>query len=234
MNGQDDANKYNNSSTPSLDEPSLNHDELDKCSDEDNSSNSSSSSCSNSHTSDNAPKEQPLANRETRKVWIWKLIVLAVLLLSAVVTALATHIYIQNSDTQQFEQVFASSARKVLEAVDQSLETTLASMDGLAVSIVSHARNDNQIWPEVLVPDFAMRAAKMLTLTEALWVAMLPLVTTETRQEWERFAATHDQWLNESVHLQESYNLYHGPLDYATGHIDKIWGDFGDIEYGVE
>jgi hypothetical protein len=207
---------------------------LDSSDGEDSSDDSSSSSSSSSHTNDTTAKERPLANRETREVWIWKLTLLAVLSLSAIVTALAVHMYIQINDTQEFENDFASSAQKVLEAVDQSLETTLVSMDGLAVAIVSHARNTSQIWPEVVVPDFAMRAAKMMTLTDAIWVAVLPLVTTETRENWELFAKTHDQWLNESVHLQETYNLFHGPLDDATGHVEKVWGDFGDIEYGVE
>ena len=214
-----------------LDDPSLSlAAAMSESHDDDDSDRSSDGASSN----DDAPKEKPLAKRETRKVTLWKLTVLSVLLISAFVTAAATYIFINNSANAEFEKIFKSSGGKVLEAVGKSLEQTLKSLDSFAVAAVSHAHNTNQTWPFVTVPDFAMRAAKMISLSNVVFVSILPLVSNQTREEWERFAATHDQWLNESVHLQEQYDLFHGPLMYALGHIDVIWGDFGDIDYGIE
>jgi hypothetical protein len=214
-----------------LDDPSLSLAAAISESHDDDDSDRSSDGASGNY---DVPKEKPLAKQETRKVTLWKLTVLSVLLISAFFTAAATYIFIKNSENAQFEKIFESSASKVLEAVGKSLEKTLKSLDSFAVAIVSHAHNTNQTWPFVAVPDFAIRAAKMISLSNAVFISILPLVSNQTREEWERFAATHDQWLNESVHLQERYDLFHGPLMYALGHIDVIWGDFGDIDYSVE
>ena len=175
-----------------------------------------------------------LARRETRAVTQLKVIVMVVLVLFAIGTATLTYVYIRNTETAQFQQGYQSSAHKVVEAIRKSLMRTLVSLDNLAVSTVSHARSTNQPWPTVTVPDFAIRAAKMMSLCDAVFVALLPRVTSSTREEWENFAATHDQWLNESVHLQANYDLFHGPIEYTTKHIDEIWGDFGVIESSVE
>ena len=183
---------------------------------------------------DHKETENPLAKRETRAVTRLKVIVMMVLLLCAVGTATLTYFYIHNSENAQFQQGYENSAHKLLEAIRKSLLRTLESLDNLAVATVSHARSTNQTWPTVTVPDFAMRAAKMMSLSDAVFVALLPRVTNDTRLTWERYAATHDQWFNQSVHLQENYDLFHGPIKYATGHTNVIWGDFGDIEYNLE
>ena len=177
---------------------------------------------------------QPIAKQETKAVTKWKVIVIAVLVLSALGVAFATYRYIHRSEIVQFEEFFFSSAHKTLEAVGKSLEKTLKSLDSLAVSVVSNARVTNQTRPFVTVADFAMRAAKVISLSDAVFLSLMPLVTKEQRQQWGDYVVQHDQWLNTSIDLQEDFDLYQGPLDLAFGKIPTIWGDFGDIPEDIE
>ena len=101
---------------------------------------------------DNEPTQAPprrIAQHETRIVLQWKLLTLAVLVCSAVVGAILTHRYVRDAEQEQFEENFLSSAHKTLQAVGNSLEKTLKSLDSLTVSIVSNARVTNQTWPYV-------------------------------------------------------------------------------------
>jgi len=108
-------------------------------------------------------KEQPMiANKESKAVRRNKCLVMAMLAFSAIGVGLATYFYIRNSEESKFEDDFESSAHKVLEAIGKSLEKTSKSLDSLTVAIVSHVRDTNQQWPLVVVPDFALRASKII------------------------------------------------------------------------
>ena len=182
-----------------------------------------------------APKEVRLAKRETRAVTKWKLGVLVVLLLSAIGTALAVFFYIRNSETEKFEEAFQSSAFKVLESVGISFETALKSLDSLAVAFVSEATISNQPFPFVTVPDFAILAAKMISNSDSFVVTFWPVIASKDREHWEEYSLTHNQWVNASVHLQEDYAFYHGPLEYDTSNRNGvIYGDFGPVQFDLE
>ena len=176
----------------------------------------------------------PIAKQETKAVAQWKWIVVAVLVCSALGVAAVTFWYIRRSEELQFEENFESSAHKTLEAIGKSLEKTLKSLDSLTVSLVSNVRVTNQTWPFVHVADFTMRAAKVISLSDAVFLSLMPLVTKANRDEWEKFCVQNDQWLNSSIGLQEEFDLYQGPLDLAYGKAPIIWGDFGDIPYDIE
>jgi len=88
-------------------------------------------------------------------------------------------------------------------------------------------------WPFVTVPDFAIRAAKVLSLSDLLTVATTPVVTNETRLEWEQYSVANDKWSNSAVAMQATYDLYHGPLGFANGTNPIIHGDFGNIPYNT-
>ena len=203
--------------------------------DEDGNSDISSDQGGDTSNCDHTQMHASLANRETRAVTKWKLVVLVVLLLSAIGTAWSVYCYIHNSETAQFHQSFDNSAQKVLESIGIGFEKTLKSLDSLAVAVVSHAITTNQTWPFVTVPHFAFHSAKMISNSDAVVVIMLPLVAAEKRTQWENYTITHNQWVNESVPLQEDYAFYSGPLNYDTSEYDGvIYGDFGPVEYDVE
>lgn len=174
-----------------------------------------------------------IGKRETRQVAQRKLYVWIVLLVSAIATAVGAFVYIRNSEEVAYQADFQSNAHKVLEAIGKSLEQTLKSLDALTVSIVSHAHATNQTWPFVTVPDFTLRAAKTISLSDVVFMSILPLVTNQTRHKWEEYAVNHDTWTNTSVQLQSEYNLYHGTLQLAYESVNVIWGDFGDIAYNL-
>ena len=184
--------------------------------------------------SGNTNQTAPIATRETKAVSQTKWIVMAVLVCSALGVALLTYRYIRWSEEDKFEENFRSSAHKTLEAIGNSIEKTLKSLDSLTVSLVSNARVTNQTWPFVTVADFAIRAAKVISISDAVFLSVMPVVTKAKRGQWEAYCVENDQWLNSSIGLQDEYDLYQGPLDLAYGKNPIIWGDFGDIPYDIE
>jgi hypothetical protein len=178
-------------------------------------------------------KEQSIAKRETRDVWRLKFIVLAVLAASASAVASTVYFYLTWSQDASFEKQYEEDYQKVKHAIGASLDKTFGIMDSVAVTWVSAARMTNQTWPFVTLPDFAVRMSKLVPLTDAMNMNILPVVVPEQRQAWEKYAATNLGWINEAVKVQSEWAGYYGPLIDDWEPIPVISGDFGPLEKSI-
>jgi hypothetical protein len=134
---------------------------------------------------------------------------------------------------EQFAKQFHSYAAKVLDAVDNSIDRTLIPMDSLAVDLVSYAHATNSLWPFVTLPDFPLRLAKALPLTDALLLTFIPIVQPHRRKEWELYASQNDGWVNQTQQLQETWDDYYGSVTYNWNSSYTIFTDQGDLEANV-
>jgi hypothetical protein len=174
-----------------------------------------------------------IARQETKAVLLLKLMVLLVLALSAIAVSYSVHRYTTGSEESQFEEQFVGDSNKVLEAIGISLDKTLGSFDSLAVTLVSSARAANETWPFVTLPDFAVRVSKILSLSDAFTINVLPIVTPEQRTKWATYSVQNDYWVNESMAIQETWDNYYGPVVYDWEPYGVIHGDSGDVPYNV-
>ena len=181
-----------------------------------------------------APKLSPeIANKETQLILRLKLFVILVLIGSAIIAALLVFMYTRNSEVSNFENQFTEYAEKVMETIISTLETSFGAMDMLASSVTAYAENNNQTWPFVFVPDFAIRASKTMALSRSFQMYMAPLVSPEERVAWEEFAKQHQyEDMNDTLKTMEIDPNYYGPIDYNCTYR-TVYGDYGDIPYNV-
>ena len=106
-------------------------------------------------------------------------------------------------------------------------------MDSLSVTMVSYARDQNETWPFVTLPDFGPRMAKLLPQTDAMLVAIVPIVKPYQRKRWETYSIQNDEWVNQSMRIQETWNGYYGPINYDWVPYGTVHGDYADIESNV-
>ena len=180
-----------------------------------------------------APIGHEVSKQDTKEVLRLKALVLLILVVSASTIASCVYLYITRNETAQFESKFTNDADKVLVAIGTSLHRTLGLLDSLAVTFVSHAHEQNDKWPFVTLPDFGDRMAKLLPLTDAVFLSLVPIVHPEERTEWEAYSLKHDNWVNESIALQETWDGFYGPINYGWEPYGSIYGDYGDIEANV-
>jgi hypothetical protein len=174
-----------------------------------------------------------LDKKGSEEVYQFKVIVLLILSISAVVVATCVYIYVTKKEKSQFGEKFRSDASKVLDTVGNSIDRTMIAMDSLAVDLVSYARATNATWPCVTLPNFALRMSKVLPQTDALMIQFLPMVKPIQRKKWEHYVSRSIFWLNETMAIQENWDGYYGPIGYNWEINDYIWGDSGDIEANV-
>jgi len=102
---------------------------------------------------ENASKNDEIiiARAETKALLWWKMVVMAVLLLSALVVALSVYKYTTNSETSVFEEQFKHDAMKVFESIGSTLDMSLGSIDSFLVSVSSFATYANMTYPFVTI-----------------------------------------------------------------------------------
>ena len=134
------------------------------------------------------PKEKEvIAHKESCSVFGMKLRVLFALVGAAIGAMLLVHFHTSNSEKSQVEEQCSEFSDKVLESIGMTLDTTFGAVDVLVMSIVSHARSTGQTWPNVTIPDFAYRAAKILPLSKCLMLRQMHVVTPEDHAGWEAY-----------------------------------------------
>lgn len=199
-------------------------------------------STENKQVSVNRPKansgsDEPTAisEKESNEVFHFKFIVISVLLLVVIIVTPWVFSYTTNSEQDKFVQKFNSDASKILEAVRISIDNSLMPMDALALALVSHAKDHNNTWPFVTIPDYGARVAKVLPSAHSNWISVLPVVTPAERQQWENYSRTHDSWVEESFSIQNKWHHYHGPknISFDHGPSERISGNFGPLEESI-
>jgi hypothetical protein len=171
-----------------------------------------------------------IGKKASEDVYQFKVIVVLILLVSAVVVATCVNIFVKKKEQSQFAEKFRTDAIKILDTVGNSIDRTLIPMDSLAVDLVSYARATNLTWPCVTLPNFALRMAKALPQTDALMIQFLPMVKPSQRKKWEHYVSQNYFWLNETMAIQETWDGYYGPIGYDFVKKDIIWSDIGEIE----
>jgi class 3 adenylate cyclase len=170
-----------------------------------------------------------IAEAESNLLFWIRMIVLAVLVLSTVSVALVVYFYTSDSEEDEFEEQFVSDSLKVFEAVGTSLDITFGAADAFILKVVSYARYSNSTWPFVTTPDFAVQAAKLLSISSAVFFNQYPLVSNDQRAEWEKYSIENDAWVEDGIQVQARNKNYAGPIvtEYETHGI--IHDNDGDV-----
>jgi len=174
------------------------------------------------------PRRQ-LAAKEIKNVRRTKYFVIFFLLIIMLGVAFGTYFISSSNERVEFEDQFYEDSNKVLSAMGSNLVRTLQASDAFVVSITSLASATNQAWPFVVVPDFAVRAEKIRSLANAVYVNTYNLVEPDERKKWENFTArTGESWVNESIAAIEEFDGMDWPIvwDYTLYDVIHDYDEF--------
>jgi hypothetical protein len=167
-------------------------------------------------------QQKELAARETRYVRRLKVIVVVALFLSMVAVSLSAYFFSASQEQKDFQDQFHDDAVKVLSTMGTNIDRTLLACDAFCVSVSSFAKSTGQIWPYVVVPDFAVRAEKVRSLANAIYAMTYHLVQDDQREDWQEYAAAvGPTQVNESVAAIEDFQRMDWPIiwNYTTWNV---------------
>ena len=170
----------------------------------------------NKNRSVKQPEQEIIGREEDKAVFRLKLLVLAVLIVSTVGIAMAVYFYTSDAEKDDFEEHFVGDSSKIFESIGSTLELTLGAVDSFLVGLVSFARFTNATWPQVTLPDYAVRVAKIRSLSKAVLFTQYHFVADEQRAKWENYSVANDYWVDESIEVQKKDDTYEGKI--VTGY----------------
>jgi len=129
-----------------------------------------------------------LAAKETRGINILRMVTLGLLVTIATLFSVGVHFYATYYEKEKFEDDFATNAERIVVAFQQGVEHKLVAINGMADAITSHAISSGEEFPRVTLPNFAVHGSNMRIQSSATVVQWTPLVTDDTRIEWEEYA----------------------------------------------
>ena len=170
---------------------------------------------------------------ENQRVIRLRMLLMLTLIMSVIILSFMVHRYIVTKELNQFRDEFKNDAHKVFGSVGGSLQRSLSVMNEFAVAYVSYEttmaerlHNDNAtsttLWPFVTLPNFALHASKLLPLTDGVFVSMMPIVDPSLKTQWEEYAVQNDDWVNETLQIQNVWDGYHGEKTYGWKKVDHI------------
>lgn len=181
-------------------------------------------------------ENEVLATNQSKTMLVkrYKWVAVGVLLFSSIFIAAGVYCYAHNSEEVRWSNSFVSEANKLDMAIQHSMLSNMIAMDAFATDMISLAKYTKQTWPFVTIPDFAIKANKLLSSSDGFAISLQPFIDgLSQRLAFEnytrRMAST---WVNETLHIQDNDPYYYGEVSYQVSNITKaLWNYSGIIPY---
>jgi len=128
-----------------------------------------------------------------RKLSIFVFTALVILL-----AALSLLFVVKNDGNHEVYVQFVGYADRIAENFNDRIHANLLALDSFSISSTSYALDTENSWPMITVPDFAIRSLTTRQEMRAETLGLLPIVTTDKRQEWESYVTKNHKWIEES------------------------------------
>ena len=166
-----------------------------------------------------------IAKKENLAVSCWRILMFGVLFIVTIVVGFEVFRVVRRNQQADFDKAFRIDTNKIYQSLGVSMDTSLEAVDTLATMMVADASSRNQTWPFTVMEHFALTAAKMRMLSEAIALQQYMYVEDHQRSEWEAFAKANEAWVQEAIEVERADTTLQVPgsiPDYDTNHSISI------------
>jgi hypothetical protein len=157
-----------------------------------------------------AEEKEELAQKETRHVFMLRVLVVMVLLLAAVAVSLVVYFITRNAEIDEFETQYTALAETVLRAFEDIVTEKLGAISSVGVAAIAHGVDHRRDWPFVTLSFFQERSATARSLSGALSISINPMVNDAQRSEWEKFVVEEEEehgWITDGQKYQKDLEI---------------------------
>ncbi len=140
-----------------------------------------------------------IKKKMTRSILYLRIFTLCTLVIATAIIASLTYKFIRDSELQVFQSHYKDLVDKVDEIVNLDIAMKLNIAKSISDIYTSRYGRSNQ-WPNVTMPDFQRIQKADLLIANAIAISFNPIITNETRSEWEAYAV-------ENVHILNAEEL---------------------------
>lgn len=192
------------------------------------------SGTTNNKHSGNSPEDR-LANKESQRVFKLRLLVLTALILVTVAVTLLLWFTTTRAEEEDFQTNFEGAATKLIESFEEIVAQKLNAIGGFGVSLTSYAMDQKRqqlrektttftttfaddntttttqqeppVWPFVTAPNFQPLAQTARSLSDALFLCVVPIVEPAQKEQWNQYAQDNKWWIAQGAKYQNEVGL---------------------------
>jgi hypothetical protein len=173
-----------------------------------------------------------ITGKQNRAICWLRGTVIMVILVSILLVSVVVYLATQYGEETAFEHYFEVEAITILDVFNANLEQQIGSVESLAISFTSYAKEDITSWPLVSLANFEIRATTILDLTSGASISFIPVVTSERRSDWEEYAQVSSEWIQQGIDFEKEMessanqghrSLQNSSLDFSNGFSSSIY-----------
>jgi flagellar basal body-associated protein FliL len=168
-----------------------------------------------------------LAQKETRDVFLLRVLVVIVLLLAAVAVSIVVYYITRNAEVDEFETQYSALAATVLRAFEDIVTQKMGAISSVGVAAIAYGVDDKLSWPFLALSSFQERSATARSLSGAIFISINPVVSDPQRAEWEKFVVKEAGWISEGFEYQKDLEID----DFELQGIALADGDTGGTSW---
>ncbi|CAB9505736.1 Receptor-type guanylate cyclase gcy [Seminavis robusta] len=177
-----------------------------------------------------------MSAKDTRRVRLWRFVVTAALLITALVVTLTTYRFLKNEETSNFEVAFEQFSRTLADAALEEQTNICAALRSLASTISSQAvaANVSDNWPNVKVKMFGLHAQHAMDQAKVEFMSWTPRVSAEQYDSYIEFATANYKELIDEGHMFQYGDLSHISKDPRFSRPPPFIGAIGPEGFGPD
>lgn len=158
---------------------------------------------------------EKVAQVETKRIRVLRLVFTVVLFTTAAIVTSYTYLALTDQQHENFEQAFTQFSGSLIASAKTGQERLDESIKSMSTHLTAYALRNNMTWPFVTDPDFEVVASTAAKSGSFEMNMMAPLVKENQVEEWQDYAETHCQQWMLSSHRQKYQNIQHlEPINY--------------------
>ena len=170
---------------------------------------------------------QQLSRREYQALFFLKLSVMGVLVTAAVALSVSAYFVTAKSQNDDFVSEYEGYATKIVNGFYEDSALRVWTAQSISASFTSEFGQTKE-WPFVTLANFSRRTAGLSYIAKAKSIVFAPLVTNETRAQWEQYAIDNWHLIQDPDHVEANETAI-GADGTSTGGIVTLREDVGVI-----
>lgn len=127
-----------------------------------------------------------------------KISIIVLSTLSVVISALYLLLAVKNEGTNELNLQLVEHADRIAANFNNRLHADLLALHSFGVSLTSYGLETEDSWPMISIPDFAVRSWTTRQEMQAETLGILPIVTSDQRQDWESYVLENHEWIEQA------------------------------------
>jgi hypothetical protein len=162
-----------------------------------------------SNERDETKEVRRLASSETSHLRFWRLVVVALLLISGAVLSTFTYIFLKAQQKDDYVDAYFLFANTVRDITLFRVESMFEAFQGLGETLTAHAIDQNLTFPFVTLPMFEVAGQHARAQSRNELISYAPFVAADEKEEWEQYAGENLEWLDEGrkIRLQKDQTV---------------------------